>query len=171
MKVDPRGLELRGGSRATNCKGPNWLQGWRSHSTFKNVVQSQERRPVAEFNNTYGGIFHGRPDAYSPPSGKVWELKPTTWGDGAFYSAADIQLSGYILSANTNSGGTFWSRGEWNDLFPDQSSVTGHDPMTGQTFKYEPDSPQYSGLIFYSCEPEPQQCSASDGMSGLPRLP
>jgi RHS repeat-associated protein len=151
MNVDPDGQRLKGGARQTNCKGLPLLRGKDIHKLFETLARSSS--PVELEFNKGTSIFGGKPDVFAPTTGNVWELKPTTFGDGWMYDTALNQINSYTAQSNS----TWWKPGSWNDLFPDTIIATIRHPYYG-TVVFEPDDPNTTGLIFYSCEPPPPAC-------------
>jgi RHS repeat-associated protein len=160
MMTDRDGRELSGGARPTKCKGVWWWVGLKSHVAFYSAVAGSSNASGGfSFNNGFEGLFTGRPDVYQPNSGQVWELKPTTAGSGSGYSAARVQINGYVNSTK----GRLLSpvppvrQGNWATLFGERPSVSSGG------FRFYPDNPSgSSGLVFYDCPPEPQSCPAND---------
>ena len=175
MMTDPKGLELPGGARPPKCRGSKWFYGNHAHDLFTALLVATGNAQNKGFNNSFARTFLGRPDVYDGLSGKVWELKPTSYGSGYYYEQAKGQLGGYIASGNRHSilnwGGPLWSPGSWADFFGGSPSMTMVSPLTGETYRFEPDDPQNTGIIFYSCDPPPQICTPEGSpLDVLPRL-
>jgi RHS repeat-associated protein len=153
MNIDPDGLKLKGGAHLTNCKGSPFVRGKDVHDLFRRLAEASSEVPL-QFDKGPYSLFGGRVDAYAPTTGDVWELKPTTYGDGWLYRYASNQVSSYINSASQS---VLARPGRWSVLFPDMPIATIRDPYYG-TVTFEPDDPSNTGLIFYSCEPPPPVC-------------
>ncbi len=138
------------------------VRGRRAHKAFYGAVAAHtdsDRDFMTD--SSVGGLFDGRPDLYES-NGATWELKSTAYGSGPLYSAAKKQLGGYVGSFGSNGANTFG--GSWSSLFGGKPSV-----KFGE-FEFEPDTPDNTGLIFYSCKPPPAECSGGKLSPGLPRL-
>jgi RHS repeat-associated protein len=151
--TDPFGLRLKGGARPSNCNGPPLLRGKDIHDLFEDLVETMKPEQF-EFNKGPFSWFRGRPDVYAPTTGDTFEIKPTTYGDGWRYDQAADQVNSYVNSASHFT----WARpGSWSILFEDLPNATIIDPYYGK-ITFEPDTPDNTGLIFYSCEPPPPAC-------------
>jgi uncharacterized protein RhaS with RHS repeats len=164
--IDPTGLELPGGARDTKCGDSGWWQwlrrGQEAHITFAVAARAAKPTTNFSFNSSLGGLLSGRTDVRNNSSGAHYEVKPTTYGGGSQYFSAKSQLNDYINQANSGGISPRSSRGDWSDLFGKREFVD-----RGR-FRFFPDNPSRSGLVFYECLPEkPPSCSAGN-LSGNP---
>ncbi|HTO47861.1 MAG TPA: RHS repeat-associated core domain-containing protein [Burkholderiales bacterium] len=143
--TDPRGLEYEPADPGAPAP---WLFGIYVHNAFSAYAEG-----LGLGANRQHGVGTGRPDAFDPSGGFVWELKPRSYQSGYKYAAAAAQVGGYC---GATPSGAAYRPGHANQILRGQPNVNLTVNYLGTNYDVtifaDPKGAE-TGLLFYDYSP------------------
>jgi RHS repeat-associated protein len=139
--LDPKGLAYEAADPGVAAP---WLFGIYVHNAFSAYAEG-----LGLSANRQHGVGTGRPDAFDPSGGFVWELKPRSHQTGSKYAAARAQVRGYC---GATASGAAYRPGHANQILRGQPNVNLTVHYFGTTYDVTifPDPKgSETGLLFY----------------------